>query len=63
MILEADVGNQKVPNPCPVLGTYVLPSIPTVGTAFKDAVLRAQFVETVWNEYITEPSESFYIIF
>ena len=54
LTLELDTGNREAPHP--VLGTYPLPTVPTVGAVDKDTALREhRAVETIWTAYVTEP--------
>lgn len=47
----AGPGQSEAPYPAPVLGMYILPTVPTVGAIFKDSALRDQcVVETTWAE-------------
>ncbi|XP_023480075.2 DNA primase large subunit isoform X2 [Equus przewalskii] len=51
---DPDLDNRRLLTACPVLGMYALPTMPTVGTIFKDIVLREQcVVETAWMVYMT----------
>jgi len=55
LIIELDPDSQRLLTTSPVLGIYVLPSVPTVGTFFKTEALRDQcVVETIWTEYVTK---------
>lgn len=40
----AGPGKLEAPYPTPVLGMYILPTVPTVGAIFEDAALRDQCV-------------------
>ena len=49
MTLNPDPGSRRLFTPSLVLGMYTLPTVPTVGAIFKEAVLREQCVlETLW---------------
>ena len=39
---EVDLGNQRPLSPSPVLGRYILPTLPTVGAVFKNPASREQ---------------------
>lgn len=54
---ELDPGNQRLLTPSSVFGMYITPTVPTTGAIFKYTALREQgVVETIWFEYVTEPS-------
>ena len=54
---ELDPDNQGLPTTSPVLGTKILPIVPTLGASFREIALREQYVvETIWTVYMTEPS-------
>lgn len=61
---KLDLGNWKLLTPSPILGLYILPTVPKVGAIFKDVSLREQCViETIWMAYMAEPSEGLCINF
>ena len=40
LTLQLNIGYWRLLTPCPVLGIYVLPTIPTATAIFKDTALR-----------------------
>ena len=56
-VLRTGPGPLEVPHPPhPVLGMYILPTVPTAGAIFKGAALRQRCVaETIWTVFVTEP--------
>lgn len=61
VFLELDPGNWKVLTPSLVLEMYFLPTIPIVGTIFKDTTLRElAVVGNIWTVYMTEASKPLY---
>ena len=53
---ELDFSNGRFLIPFLVHGMYILPTVLTVKTIFKDAALRKCAVETIGIVYVTEPS-------
>lgn len=56
MILQLDLGNQRLLTASPVLGMYPLPTMSTVGAVSKDAALREQRgAKVIWTLCVTKP--------
>lgn len=54
----------EAPLPSPILGMYIIPTVPTVEAVSKDTALREQGgVETIWIAYVPEPSKGLYTDF